>query len=315
MTEFNLIERLRQWVSMPAPGVVTGIGDDAAVLTVEPGFELLASSDWLIGEVHFFITDPPALVGYKALAVNLSDMAAMGAIPRWALLNISAPAQELKWIEEVAAGVVELAEQEGVVLVGGDTSVGQHAVSVTMLGLVEQGRALLRSGAKPGDLVVVSGKTGEAAYALEAIRKGDEPPSEALHRLQQPRPRIALGRALVGKASACIDISDGLLADLGHIATASSCGATVKLNKLPTSSLLETLPAQRRWEMQLGGGDDYELCFTVPQDRMAELTHLSAQLNLELTVIGVMDEEPGVKCIDPAGRRWEPRRRGWEHFE
>ena len=315
MSEFKLIERIRQRVSSHTPGVALGIGDDAAVLDVEEGFQLVASTDWLIEGVHFSAGDPPLSTGHKALAVNLSDLAAMGAIPRWILLNIAAPENDLDWIEETTIGVLALAAAEGVVLVGGDTSVGQRATAITALGQVEQGCALLRSGAMPGDLVVISGVTGEAAYAFEALRSGREPSNSALNRLRQPRPRIALGRALVGKASACIDISDGLLADLSHIAERSSCGAVIELNKLPSSPSLDRLEHEQRWELQMTGGDDYELCFTLPPEHLPHLGRWSEELELELTVIGSMTDVRGVRLLDGAGKPWTPTKPGWEHFQ
>lgn len=167
----------------------------------------------------------------------------------------------------------------------------------------------------PGDLVVISGVTGEAAYAFESLRFGREPPTSALNRLRQPRPRIALGRALVGKASACIDISDGLLADLGHIAESSSCGAVIELSKLPSSPSLDRLEREERWELQMTGGDDYELCFTVPPGHLPQLGRLSEELELELTVIGSMTNVRGVRLLDSAGKLWAPSKPGWEHFQ
>ena len=315
MGEFQLIEWIRQHAGGDHSGVELGIGDDAAILSLPAECELAVTADTLNAGVHFDADTPPENVGHKALAVNLSDLAAMGAVPRWVLLSLSMPGQDRAWFEGFINGFLGLAKEFGVALVGGDTCSGELSISVTALGQVQAGQALTRSGASPGDLIAVSGQLGNAALALKRMLDGADPGAAGLLALQKPLPRIALGASLVGKATACIDISDGLLADLGHITESSACGAEVDLSRLPGSHDLQQCDAHLRWNLQLAGGDDYELCFSIPPRLLRQLSHWSTELNLELTIIGKMVGGTGVRCIGAEGAEYIPEQAGYEHFQ
>jgi thiamine-monophosphate kinase len=315
MGEFQLIDWIKQRVGIGGAGVLMGIGDDAAVLDLPPGSELVITTDTLNAGVHFDPESNPTGIGHKALAVNLSDLAAMGATPRWVLLSISLPAMDPPWIEAFVDAFLGLASASGVSLVGGDTCRGPLSVSVTALGTVQRGQALLRGSARPGDLIVVSGSLGSAALALGEIQRGEIPGDNGLSALHQPVPRIALGSSLVGKATSCIDISDGLLADLGHLVTASACGAEIMLEQLPAGSDLQQRDPELRWKLQLSGGDDYELCFSVPAGEEEQLLRLSLALDLELTVIGKMVKGSGIRCLKPDGTEFDMENAGYEHFK
>ncbi len=221
----------------------------------------MAATDTLNAGTHFPDDTAAYDIAHKCLAVNLSDLAAMGATPRWALLSLSLPKVDPQWLQSFIQGFKTLAQAHGVVLVGGDTTSGPLSVCVTALGVIEPGKQLQRNGAKPGDLLVVSGTVGGAARVLELLRDGNAVTDRQL--LDRPQPRVKLGQALAGYASACIDISDGLLADLGHVLKASGCGARIELAQLPYADLLADLDEKSRWNCQLSGGDDYELLFTL----------------------------------------------------
>ena len=318
MPEFDLIRRLQHRIAAPlsgrGPGCVVGIGDDGAVLEVPPGRQLVVCTDTLNAGIHFPEDTDTRAVGHKALAVNLSDLAAMGAEPAWFFLNLSLPFESDAWLDEFAAGMADLASDAGVLLAGGDTTSGPLSVTVTALGFVEPGAALLRSGARAGDLVVVSGAPGRAAHALERIGQGEQPADAARAALDVPQPRLALGSALRGLATACIDVSDGLLADLGHILEQSAVGAEVYVDALPSDGELEGIDLAHRWSLQLAGGDDYELCFTVPAGAESRLDGLAADLGLALTVIGRITAERGLRVLQPGGEAFIPDRAGYQHF-
>ena len=318
MAEFDLIRRLQQTVCDPqaawAPRCVLGIGDDAAVLEPPPGRQLVVCTDTLVEGVHFPVDTGAAAVGHKALAVNLSDLAAMGAEPAWFFLALTLPRDDPEWLEPFAGGLARLASASSIYLAGGDVTSGPLNVCITTLGLVEPGRALTRAGAAPGELVVVSGVPGAAERALEALQSGAVPDDRDRAALEFPQPRLRLGRALRGLATSCIDLSDGLLADLGHILEASRCGAELELQRLPRSESMAADADAERWRRQLGGGDDYELCFTLPEAQAGRLEALQRDNGLELTVIGRVTEAPGLVLRAPDGSRFQPGRSGWEHF-
>lgn len=315
MPEFDLIRKLQSIVGNPDdPSCVLGIGDDAAVLEPVPGRQLVVCTDTLVEAVHFPAGTDPRAIGHKSLAVNLSDLAAMGAEPEWFLLALTLPDADEQWLAAFAAGMGDLAGRTGVSLVGGDTTHGPLSITVTAAGSVAPGTALTRGGARPGDRVAVSGCPGLAAQALEALMAGKEPPGSSLKALEYPEPRLALGQALCGLATACIDLSDGLLADLGHILAQSGVGAEIDLACLPQSGTLADLAEEQRWRLQLGGGDDYELCFTVPAEKEAELTALARSCGVGLTVIGAVTEGPDLVMRRPDGSRYEQATRGYEHF-
>jgi len=318
MSEFDLIKRLQERICAPAAAYrrqcVVGIGDDAAVLAPPPNRQLVVCTDTLVEGVHFPIGTAADSVGHKALAVNLSDLAAMGAEPAWFFLALTLPAADTEWLERFAAGTGQLAADAGIYLAGGDLTSGPLNVCVTAVGLVETGQALRRAGARPGDLVVVSGRPGAAAHALAIMRSGAEPDPRDRAALDFPVPRLELGRALQGLATSCIDLSDGLLADLGHVLDASGVGAELVLYSLPCPDSMAALPQRERWSLQLSGGDDYELCFTVPAASSKQLDALAGRCNCELTVIGGITAERGLKLSEPGGGDYRPARPGYEHF-
>jgi thiamine-monophosphate kinase len=275
MNEFELIKRYFSRASGRAD-VVVGVGDDAAVLDVPPGLQLVAAVDTIIEGIHFPAGTSAVDIGYRALAVNLSDIAAMGAEPRWITLSLTTPRADASWLEGFAAGLYELAARHDVALVGGDTCKGPLVISVQVLGTIEYGRALLRAGARPGDAIYVSGVPGEAAAGLALLQSNAERDSASEHlvrRFLRPEPRLNLGRSLRGVASAAMDISDGLVTDLTKLCAASHCGARLDLERLPLSTPMHArfTEAQVR-HFTLAGGDDYELLFTVPREHEPQLS-------------------------------------------
>ena len=310
--EFDLIARIRARVATRAD-VVLGIGDDAALLAPPPGRQLVVTADTLNDGVHFPRGTSPADVGWKALAVNLSDLASMGAEPAWCTLSLSLPQSDPAWIEGFLDGFLDLAGQHGIALVGGDTTRGPLSIAVTAMGLVEPGRALRRDGARVGDEVWVTGTLGDAAGGLALLDR--EPVSALRARLDRPTPRVAAGRALAGIATACVDVSDGLLADLGHVCARSHVAAHLDVDALPASAALrEAFGEADRIALQASGGDDYELCFTAPADAGADIDAVSAQLGLRFTRIGRIVAGEGVHPVDAKSQPWSSPRRGYDHF-
>jgi thiamine-monophosphate kinase len=309
--EFDIIARYFTKRTSHAE-VLLGIGDDAAVLAVPVGKRLVVAMDTIVAGVHFPEGTDAADIGYRALAVNLSDLAAMGAEPAWMTLSLSAPLADDAWLSGFAHGLFELADRYGVALVGGDTVKGPLVITVQIAGWIEADRWLTRSGAKPGDLLFVSGVPGEAAAGLAAIQRGlaETPATTRLkRRFLRPEPRVALGRALRTIASAAMDISDGLLTDLDKLCAASGCGARVEIDALPISlELLQTFDREDCVDYALAGGDDYEIIFAVPPARVADLP----LIGVPYVQIGVMTGTE-VECWR-AGRPFVPRRRGYDHF-
>lgn len=322
--EFELIERFFRRPAEAAlckrDDVILGIGDDAALLNVPAGMQLVAALDTLVEGRHFPAGTPAQSLGHRALAVNLSDLAAMGAEPAWFLLSLTMPEARQEFLEGMSRGLLDLAQQHSVALVGGDTTAGPLSVSVQVLGLVEPGTALSRKGASPGDLLFVSGTPGDAAAGL-ALELG-LPPAPHLTAIQQhglrqrflyPTPRIALGRALRGLASACIDVSDGLAADAGKLAQASGCGVHIDADRLPISTELAAQQADAASRLALTGGDDYELCFTVPAARAGEIASRLANVKCPVTCIGVIEQSSGLR-VTSNGRPVAFDLRGYDHF-
>ncbi len=316
MSEFDLIKR---YFTRPAQTAELGVGDDAALLRIEPGMELAVSVDMLVSGTHFFADTDPFWLGHKSLAVNVSDLAAMGAQPRWALLAVSLPEADEPWLKRFSEGFFSLALQHGVELIGGDTTRGPLNISVTIMGEVPHGTALRRSGARSGDDIWVSGRLGDAALALAHLRGEITLPdaqfSACAPALHGPQPRVALGLALRGLASGAIDISDGLLADLGHILECSAVGAEIRFDALPVSEALRPYLAEPLGRhCALAGGDDYELCFTAPAAQRGAVQSISRHLGLPLTPIGVI--VPGNACTvrDENGGIIKMGESGFDHF-
>jgi thiamine-monophosphate kinase len=312
-SEFDLIDRFFTGIDRQE-GVLLGVGDDAALLAPLEGGEALAVTiDTLVAGVHFDPACDPAALGHKLLAVSLSDLAAMGADPCWATLALTLPAADEAWLSGFSSGLKALASLHDMALVGGDTTRGPLTLTLQAAGRVAPERALRRSGARPGDAICVTGTLGDAALALRTPQVPDA--TEAaflLERLQRPTPRVATGRALLGLATAAIDISDGLAADLGHVLAASSVGATVELAALPLSHPVRRLADDGDWTLPLAGGDDYELCFTVPEGRLAELDRLD--LDVGITCIGTIEAEPGLRLLASDGSPYELLQAGYDHF-
>lgn len=307
--EFDLIARIRRRIAA-RDDVALGIGDDCALLAPPPGMQLAVTMDTLNAGVHFPADTAPADIGWKALAVNLSDLAAMGAQPAWCTLALSLPQADAAWLEAFCDGFLALAQAHGIALVGGDTTRGPLAVTLTAHGFVPAGEALRRDGACVGDEVWVSGTLGDAAGALAQWQAGGviAPPLRA--RLDRPTPRVALGLALRGIASSCIDISDGLLADLAHIARASGVGAELEADALPASPALgAAFASEAMRRLQATGGDDYELCFTAAATQREAVQALGARLGLPLARIGRIVAGSGVHCAGLG-----PVVPGYQHF-
>ena len=326
VAEFDLIELIRARCAIAREDVRLGIGDDAALLAVPLGQALAVSTDTLVDGVHFPHGTSAYDLGWKALAVNLSDLAAMGATPAWATLALTLPRADARWVEEFADGFAALAREFKLALVGGDTTQGPLCVTVTVHGLVPDYAALRRSGARLGDGVFVTGTLGDAAAGLRCLDKADAQAERLIgapvgsrefliERLNRPLPRIAAGLALRGRASACIDVSDGLVADLGHVCAASGVGAEIEAATLPSSSaLLAAFAATRRRAFQRAGGDDYELCFSAPDDAAGALLQDLARSGCGATRVGRIVAAAGVRVLDDAGAPLVLPQRGWEHF-
>lgn len=303
--EFDLIARYFTWPPETRTGIVLGVGDDCALLAPAPGQQLAVSTDTLVEGRHFVSTVPPERLGHKALAVNLSDLAACGARPLAFTLALSMPRVDEAFLAGLARGMRLLAQRAGIALVGGDTTAGPLALTVTVFGEVPPGAALLRSGACPGDTVWVSGTLGDARLALEAFRGtislGMGAFEAARRAMEQPEPRVELGLALRGVATSAIDISDGLLGDLGHILERSRVGAQLRLEALPRSPHLASQPEPLRRSCLLAGGDDYELLFTAPAQAEAAVLDAGARAGVPVTAVGRIVAASGLHVLDGQG--------------
>lgn len=324
--EFELIRRFflrrdaaRAGAYAAESGVILGIGDDAAVLALPPETELIAAVDTIVAGRHFPDSTDARSVGHRALAVNLSDLAAMGATPAWATLALTLPSVDAAWLERFSAGLLDLADANGVALVGGDTTRGPLTVSVQILGHVPRGTALRRSGARDGDLLVVTGTLGDAGAGLAFVTRPPAAASriaalELMQRFDFPTPRVQFGLAARGIATAAMDLSDGLVGDLPKLARASGLAAHVAVERLPLSDAMRAAaaPEQAR-DWALAAGDDYELLLAVPAPRFAELEAAAARLNLRLTAIGEFRAGGGVTW-SLNGRDFVPASFGYDHF-
>ena len=316
--EFDIIRHHFAAATSPRDDVSIGIGDDAAVLQVPAGHELVACTDTLVAGRHFPATTSPQAIGHKALAVNLSDLAAMGAQPAWGMLSLTLPSYEEDWLTEFMRSFSMLAQQFDLQLVGGDTTRGPLSVTVSLQGFVPAGAAILRRGAAAGDHVYVTGTLGDAGLALQL---GEQAADELRARLDFPSPRIEAGLRLRGLASAAIDISDGLLADLGHLLEHDGLGASIELDHLPQSFAFQDgvrqagpHAADLLHELPLNAGDDYELCFTAPPDRQADVEAFCADIDCGCTRIGVIEAQPGIRCLHAHAAGFIPAHMGFDHF-
>jgi thiamine-monophosphate kinase len=319
LSEFDLITRFFSGRGAERGDVVLGVGDDGAVLECPPDSQLVAAIDSLVEDVHFPAGSPARSIGHRALAINLSDLAAMGAQPAWGLLALTLPAADESWLTQFSEGLDALARQHGVALVGGDTTGGKLCVTLQLLGFVPRGAALTRSGGQAGDAVFVSGTTGDSAAGLmleqSRLTLGDAAQAQWLRdRFLYPTPRVSLGHALRGLASACIDVSDGLLGDCGRLAQASGCGVVMQYESLPVSAALRAAVGEERArELALTGGEDYELCFTVPVARLEQFLARCPASEYSWSRIGTLTVAPGA-VVRSGATVMQVSHRGFDHF-
>ncbi len=324
--EFDLIARCFHRHRAPRPGVPLGPGDDCALLAPRPGMQLAVSTDMLVEGRHFLSTVAPERLGHKALAVNLSDLAACGATPLACTLALAMPRGDADWLGRFADGLYALADRHGIALAGGDMTAGPLTLSLTVIGELPAGQALLRSGARPGDTLWVSGRLGDARLALEAFRGTVRLPGEVFDRvrvaMEQPEPRVALGQALRGVASAALDLSDGLLGDVRHLLARSAealgrpqpLGLRLDADALPRSADLAAQPMALQRLCTLAGGDDYELAFTAPAAAEAAVRAAAALAGVAVTPVGRIEAETGLRCVDAAGQPLAADYQAFDHF-
>lgn len=322
--EFGFISRLTSAVKN-GHGVLTGIGDDAAVTVLTPGMQLLTSTDMLLEDVHFRLNwHDPSLLGRKSLAVNLSDIAAMGGIPRWATLSLAIPKSlTLDVLDSFCAGFLSMAAEHDITLIGGDTCSSKSGLtlSVTIMGEQFPERIIRRTGARPGDEIWVTGTLGDAALGLQLLEENRATTGHEtlISRLLDPAPRLAFGRALAesGLVTAMIDISDGIMADFGHIAEMSGVGGTIQINQLPLSDELKKTVAHFSpfpWKFPLAGGEDYELCFTVAAENREKITGLVKKSGVTATAVGIVTDSKKVIALDENGLSFDHSSSGFNHF-
>ena len=323
MTEFDLIAR---YFTRPVKKAALGVGDDCAIINSSPGMQLAISSDMLVEGQHFFSDVSPYSLGHKALAVNLSDLAACGATPVGFTLALALPRVDEAWLQEFSSGLWALADAHGCELLGGDTTQGPLNICITVFGEVPRGRALLRSGAQVDDDIYVSGMLGDARLALDALQGKIELPREILaqarQRLELPTPRVALGTALRGVATSSIDISDGLVGDLGHILKASGVGAQIDtditMNLIAACTRTDWIKgqfnAEKQLQMVLSGGDDYELAFTSPPTARQAVQAASVSSQTPVTRIGVIQSQPGLRLVNGRGQPVDGQFASFNHF-
>lgn len=318
MNEFELIRTYFAREPITRPDVALGPGDDAALLRPPAGQQLVVTSDILVSGVHFLPDVDPAAIGHKALAVNLSDLAAMGAEPAWFVLNLALPAPDAGWLAGFSEGLFALAHRHNVALVGGDISrAPQVVIAIEAHGFVPEGKALTRAGARPGDHIYVTGSLGDAGLALRhRLDKLKLTPVElnaAAECLDRPQPRLEEGFALRDIASSAIDVSDGLVADLGHILERSGVGARIELTRLPLSVIYRAHFRDVGWELALANGDDYELCFAVPPAKLPALEKIKSRFP-DMAEIGMIEKGSGLRIFDADGKLYAPTAAGHDHF-
>ncbi|WP_416694459.1 thiamine-phosphate kinase [Candidatus Pseudothioglobus sp. Uisw_050_01] len=309
MNEFELIQNYFNW-HLSDPTIELGIGDDAAVFDLDSGYQLVTTTDTLSEGVHFFKDTSPEDIAYKSLAVNLSDIAAMGATAKYFTLAITLPKLDETWLEHFSRSLKEASKKYNVSLIGGDTTRGALNITITMMGVVEKSKSIKRSGAKSGENIYVSGEIGDAALCLKKINEGQKPHKAEMIRLNKPIPRLELGIALKGIASSCVDISDGLEQDLFHIIKASKVGAMIDVQKLPLShSMSKYIADNDDWSLAVCGGDDYELCFTASESLNSEIIKIAEICNIRVTKIGVINDSKKLKIEGYNGQG-----KSYQHF-
>ena len=314
--EFDLIRHYFQRPQLQAAApMVLGPGDDAAVLQVPADQQLVVSADTLIADVHFLAAMPPRHIAQRCLAANLSDLAAMGATPAWFTLCLTLPAADKAFLQGFSDGLVQMEQAYNIALAGGDTTSGPLAISIQVMGLVPAGQALQRNGACAGDEIYVSGYVGDAAAGLSCLQDQATATGYLAERFFNPTPRLPLGQWLREKATAAIDISDGLLQDLGHILAQSQVGASLYLERLPLSAqLCDRVPASQQERLALTGGEDFELCFTLPRIWRQQVQDYSRQHNLPITCIGTIESASGLRLLRRGQAASLPESLGWQHF-
>jgi thiamine-monophosphate kinase len=315
MDETHLIDRYFRDLGSRRDDVVLGIGDDAALLRVPAGMELALTTDSLIEGVHFLPGAPAHSLGHRAMAVNLSDIAAMGASPAWALLSLNLPAVDETWLRDFADGFGALAARHNVALVGGNLGRGTLSITVQLAGLVPAGEALRRDRGRPGDLLYVSGSVGDAAQGLLQLEDGagDADAQFLRNRLEYPTPRVALGEGLRGIAGACIDVSDGLYADAQRLLRLSACGAVLQIAQLPLSPALRRAAGSDAWQTALRGGEDYELCFSAGPQFSDQIDELARKTGQAVSCIGHLCQETGI-TLKSGNTVMQFSSSGWDHF-
>jgi thiamine-monophosphate kinase len=317
VSEFDLIRQYFAEATAARADVLLGIGDDCALLQPPLGACLAVSIDTLVEGRHFLPGTDPESLGHKALAVNLSDLAAMGARPAWATLALTLPDADVDWLRHFMQGFAALAAEHQVQLVGGDTTRGPLSITVQVHGFVDPSKVLRRAGGRPGDLLFVSGRVGDAALALQRLEgavTGAPCEPSLQERLDRPSPRVSLGLLLLGRANAAIDVSDGLIADLGHICAASGTGARVELGRLPVSQLVGDECATGNWRYALAGGDDYELLFSIEPARAPAMQKACAGAGQQVQEVGCLVDDSGITLVYPDGRESEEIPDGFDHF-
>lgn len=322
ISEFDLIKQYFTRSRRDVSGrIVLGVGDDCALLAPTPGMQMAVSTDMLVEDRHFFAGADPRKLGHKCLAVNLSDLAAMGARPLAFTLALSLPQADAAWLDGFSAGMFALADEHGCELIGGDTTRGPLNICITVFGEIEPGHALRRDAARDGDDIWISGTLGDARLALAGYRNEawlDAASHElAAARMHTPTPRVALGRLLAAQqlARAALDISDGLIGDLGHILAASRVGATLDVDALPAGAALAREELELRHRFTLAGGDDYELCFTAAPEQRAAIEAAGRESGTPVTRVGRIEAAPGLRLVDAHGAPLDLALRGWDHFQ
>jgi thiamine-monophosphate kinase len=309
MNEFDLIQSYFNW-EITDPSIELGVGDDAALFTLNPGHQLVTSTDTLVEGIHFFKDASPRDIAYKSLAVNLSDIAAMGATAKCYTLSLTIPELDKEWLKDFSSSLKESSKLFNVHLIGGDTTKGPLNISINMMGSIEINSPIKRSGANEGDDIYVSGELGSAALCLKKIKKGEIPLESDLNSLNRPIPRLELGSALKNLASSCIDVSDGLEQDLSHILKSSGVGAIIDTQELPLSdSVMHYVKDKNDWSLPLCGGDDYELCFTAGKSKRDKISAISESLGTRVTRIGEIISQKKLEVIGYTGPR-----NSYQHF-